>query len=111
MITFREIPEGAFYFSSFRDRVLKPFLTSFGAAPESLRERGGILGWREGGVGDISLETNALPLIPIRFVLWLGDEDLAPEASMLFDFTITNHLHTEDTALLAEQAQGILAGG
>ncbi len=109
MITFREIPEGTFYFPSFHDRVLKPFLQSFGRSPEWLRERGSILGWREGGMGDISLETDALPLVPVRFVLWLGDEELAPEAGMLFDFTITNHLHTEDIALLAEQALGILA--
>ena len=108
MITFREIPEGAFYFPSFHDRVLKPFLQSFGNAPELLREKGHVLDWSEGGLGDISLETNALPLIPIRFVLWLGDEELAPEAGMLFDFTIKNHLHTEDIALLAEQALGIL---
>ena len=108
MVTFREIPEGAFYFPSFHDRVLKPFLESFGGSPEKLREKGRALGWKEGGLGDISFETNALPLVPVRFVLWLGDEELAPEAGMLFDSTIKNHLHTEDIALLAEQALGIL---
>ena len=108
MVTFREIPEGAFYFHSFNDRVLKPFLTSFGNAPEKLREKGHALGWGEGGIGDISLQTNALPLVPIRFVLWLGDEELSPEASILFDSSASQHLHTEDIALLGEQALGRL---
>jgi len=108
MITFREIPEGTFYFPSFHDRVLKPFLESFGNAPELLREKGHALDWSEAGLGDISFQTNAFPLVPIRFILWLGDEELAPEAGMLFDSTISHHLHTEDIALLAEQALGIL---
>lgn len=103
MITFREVPEGKFYFASFYDRALRPFLAAFGRTPDVLRERGMKAGWRRCNVGDVCLETNALPLVPIRLVLWCGDEELTPEASMLFDSTVSEHLHTEDIALLAEE--------
>ncbi len=111
MVTFREVPEGSFYFSSFHDRVLKPFLSAFGSNPDLLRERGAALGWKESDIGDVSLQTDALPLVPIRFVLWYGDDELEPEASVLFDSTIPSHLHTEDIALLSEAAVGELLVG
>ncbi len=109
MVTFREVPEGNFYFHSLHDRVLKPFLAAFGRDPNLLRERGEALCWEESEIGDVSLQTDALPLVPIRFVLWYGDEELEPEASVLFDSTIPSHLHTEDIALLAEAAVGVLS--
>ena len=34
-------------------------------------------------------------------VLWRGDEEFAPEASILFDETISRSLATEDIAALA----------
>ena len=110
MVTFREVPEGNFYFSSFRARVLEPFLSAFGRDPDVLRDKGNALGWRVSDVGDVSLMTDALPLVPIRFVLWYGDDELEPEAGVHFDPTVQDHLHTEDVALIAEEAVRVLTG-
>jgi hypothetical protein len=111
IVTFREVPDGNFYFHSFQDRVVKPVLAAFGEKPDLLRERGKALGWRGEGEGDVCLETSALPLVPIRVMLWCGDEELSPEASVLFDSSVSDHLHTEDIALVAEEAVRLLTEG
>jgi hypothetical protein len=111
IVTFREVPDGNFYFHSFHDRVVKPVLAAFGEKPDLLRERGRELGWGEEGEGDVCLKTLALPLVPIRVMLWCGDEELSPEASVLFDSSVSDHLHTEDIALVAEEAVGLLTEG
>lgn len=110
IVTFREVPDGGFYFHSFQDRVLRPLRDVFGERPEMLRDRGAAAGWKSIDEGDVCLETNALPLVPIRVILWYGDEELTPEVSVLFDSGVSNHLHTEDIALIAEEAVGTLTG-
>jgi len=35
-------------------------------------------------------------------VLWRGDDELAPEGSILFDSTIPDYLSTEDITVLCE---------
>ena len=110
IVTFREVPDGNFYFHSFQDRVLNPLREAFGEHPDLLRERGAAAGWRSVDEGDVCLETNALPLVPIRVILWCGDEELTPEMSVLFDSGVSNHLHTEDIALVAEEAVRTLTG-
>jgi len=108
IVTFREVPDGGFYFHSFQDRVLKPLRDTFGDRPDLLRKRGTAAGWKPIDEGDVCQETNALPLVPIRVILWCGDEELTPEVSVLFDSGVSNHLHTEDIALVAEEAVGTL---
>jgi hypothetical protein len=52
-------------------------------------------------LGDAAAQFTAFPLVPLTHVLWQGDEEFDPEASILFDATIPGHLPTEDIAALA----------
>jgi hypothetical protein len=46
----------------------------------------------------------ALPRVPIAFLLWDGDEELPPDARILFDASVPAYLSTEDAVVLAQQA-------
>jgi len=39
----------------------------------------------------------------VVMVLWRGDDEFAPNASMLFDSTFTDYLSTEDISILCER--------
>jgi hypothetical protein len=42
-----------------------------------------------------------LPRIPLTLVLWTGDEEFAPEATVLFDKSVRSYLPPEDIAMLS----------
>ncbi len=59
------------------------------------------LGGEPQDLGDAAARFLAFPLVPVTHVLWGGDEEFPPEANILFDATISQHLSTEDIAALA----------
>jgi len=101
LITFREIPSGEFYYEPFLKRAQTPLLATFGAEHGLFRQAGETLGGRDAGLGDVSLTLRPLPRIPLTFVLWNGDEEFDPTASILFDANIKCFLGGEDIAFLA----------
>ena len=100
-IDFRNVPEGSFYWSAFVSRAKKPLLETFGNDPELYLEVARALGGTPRELGDASATYMAFPLVPVTHVLWRGDEEFPPEANILFDETIPEHLSTEDIAALA----------
>ncbi len=101
-IDFRQVPEGGFYWSAFVSRAKKPLLASFGQDPEFYLQVAVMAGGEpQQGLGDAAARFLAFPLVPVIHVLWRGDEEFPPEASILFDETISCHLATEDIAALA----------
>ncbi len=101
-IDFRQVPEGGFYWSAFVSRAQKPLLASFGQDLEFYLRVAVIAGGEpQQGLGDAAARFSAFPLVPVTHVLWRGDEEFPPEASILFDETISRHLATEDIAALA----------
>ena len=59
------------------------------------------LGGEPLALGDAAARFMAFPRVPITHVLWGGDEEFAPEATILFDETIPRYFPTEDIAALA----------
>ena len=100
-IDFRQVPEGGFYWSAFVSRAKKPLLETFGHDLDLYLEVAGALGGTPRDLGDASTTFLAFPLVPVTHVLWRGDEEFPPEANILFDETIPQHLSTEDIAALA----------
>jgi len=100
-IDFRQVPEGGFYWSAFVSRAQKPLLSTFGSdLPLYVKVAAG-LGGEPLDLGDAAARFMALPRVPITHVLWGGDEEFPPEASILFDETIPRYLPTEDIAALS----------
>jgi hypothetical protein len=101
LITFRQIPDGHFYFDAFQRRARDPFLATFGRQPERFRECAQRLGGHSVANGDVGMAFQVLPRIPIQLILWQGDEELSPEAGILFDSSIQHNLAAEDIAVLS----------
>ena len=102
VIAYRELPEGANYFSTFYKRAIKPLLDYFGKEPRLLIEAAKKLGGYEADYGDVAVTIDAFSRVPITLILWRGDDEFAPEGSILFDSTISDHLSTEDINVLCE---------
>jgi Domain of unknown function (DUF3786) len=101
-IDFREVPDGGgFYWSAFVSRAKKPLLETFGQDLELYLKVAQMLGGEPQNLGDTAARFPAFPLVPVTHVLWRGDEEFPPEANILFDLTIPQHLSTEDIAALA----------
>jgi len=60
------------------------------------------LGGHKADYGDTAVTINAFSRVPITIILWRGDDELAPQGSMLFDATISDYLPTEDITVLCE---------
>jgi len=96
LITFKQLPGCASYFSVFHQLSIKPFLERFGKEPQRLVDAAVKLGGRKAGYGDVSVTINAFPRVPLTFVLWRGDAEFPPRGSIIFDSTISDYLPAED---------------
>jgi hypothetical protein len=101
LITFRQIPDGHFYFDAFQRRARDPFLATFGRQPERFRRCAELLGGQPVATGDVGMAFQVFPRVAIQLVLWRGDDEFPPEASILFDASIQDNLAAEDIAVLS----------
>jgi hypothetical protein len=101
LITFRQIPDGHFYFDAFQRRARDPLLSAFGRNVDLFRTCAESLGGKPVAAGDIGMAFDVLPRIPVHLVLWRGDDEFPPEASVLFDKSIQYNLAVEDIAVLS----------
>lgn len=101
LITFRQVPDGHFYFDAFQRRARDPFLATFGCSAELFRTCAQKLGGEPVETGDVGMTFQVFPRISIQLVLWQGDDEFPPEASILFDASIQRNLPVEDIAVLS----------
>jgi hypothetical protein len=101
-ITYRDLPGGMVYYPTFIKRTIKPITDCFGKDSTLLRQAGKPLGARQGEFGDASLIIDAFARVPITIVLWQGDNELTPQANLLFDANIGDYLESEDVTIVCE---------
>jgi hypothetical protein len=101
-ITYKELHDGSNYFATFAKRTIQPLVTFFGSQPEQLRKTARIMGGQKSDYGDAAVTINAFSRVPVTIVLWRGDEEFAPEGSILFDSTIADYLTNDDIHTLCE---------
>jgi hypothetical protein len=102
LIAYKQLPGGVSYFPAFSQRAINPFVNHFGKKSELLIKAAVKLGGSGADYGDVSVVINAFAHVPITFVLWRGDEELAPNGNILFDANISDYLSTEDVSVLSE---------
>lgn len=100
-IAYREIPGAAFYHGAFVRRAIDPLKKSFGQHAGLLPHLAPRLGGAPAPAGEPGIDFRPLPKVPLRLVLYEGDEEFPPEANILFDATIGRMLAPEDVAWLA----------
>lgn len=101
-IAYKQLPGGISYFPAFSQRAIGPLVRNFGKSPELLRKTAAKLGGCDADYGDVSVTINAFDRVPLTFVLWKGDEELAPNGNILFDANVSDYLSTEDVTVLSE---------
>lgn len=103
LIGFKQLPGGCFEHGSFSREVLAPLLDHLGKEPERLQEAAAKLGGTRVSYGDEAVSIKAFPRVSVIIVLWRGDDEFPPNASILFDSTVTDYLSTEDMTVLCER--------
>ena len=59
------------------------------------------LGGRKEKYGHASVTLNVFELVPVTYIVWEGDDEIASSATILFDDSITSYLPGEDIVLAA----------
>lgn len=101
LITFRQIPDGHFYFEAFQRRARDPFANFFGNNWRLFVKCAEMMGAVQVENGDYAMEFSVFPHIRVRLVLWLGDDEFPPDAAILFDESIQRLLAAEDIAVMS----------
>lgn len=101
-IAYKQLQGGVSYFPAFSHRTIGALVRKFGKTPDLLARAAANLGGRDSGYGDVSVTINAFDRVPVTFVLWRGDEEVAPNGNILFDANIPDYLVTEDVTVLCE---------
>ena len=52
--------------------------------------------------GDVAIEVAAFPKILVRMIFWMGDSDISPAVTMLFDRGLTGIYSTEDVTVMLD---------
>jgi hypothetical protein len=107
-VPYKDVPGGMLYASVFARRVAEPLIKEYGTAAKRFKEAGLKMGGIPVEVGDASFTIQALPRIPMQFVLWEGDEEFPPSLQLLFDSSIDHYLSLEDMVVLGQMATGRL---
>jgi len=100
-IAYREIPGAGFYFGAFVKRAIAPLKKVFGDQVHGLARAAAKLGGRKIEEGDAGFEFYLFPRLPLRLIVWMGDEEFPPEAAILFDESAGSLLSPEDAAWAA----------
>ncbi len=100
-VAYREIPGAAFYFSAFVKRAIDPLKNVFGHNLEALDNAAQTLEASDVDFGDAGYEFLPFPRMPVRMILYSGDDEFPSEANILFDSCAGDILSPEDLAWLA----------
>lgn len=101
---FREFKDGSFYETAFNRRTKDILIEVYGGNPSAMIEAGLKLGGKVLNSGDAAVELPYFPFLPITCVVWKGDDEFPPEASVLFDETAGLYFSAEDMAVAAQMA-------
>jgi len=100
-IAYREIPGASFYFSAFVKRAIDPLKKVFGQNISGLVKAAKSIKGVAIETGDAGFEFYVFPKVPLRLILWEGDDEFPAEANILFDEVVGQILSPEDAAWLS----------
>ncbi len=103
-VSFRGLPDGMFYAQAFRGYAENRLVQELGDEGLTLFQRGAEqLGGERLELGDAGYTFQVLPRIRLAAVYWLGDEDFASRASILFEDTSPQYMPVYGLAVLGSQ--------
>ncbi|WP_425060206.1 hypothetical protein SCACP_08780 [Sporomusa carbonis] len=95
-VSLKEIPNGGMlFYPAFHKESITGLIKTFGHQPAHLLECAQRIGGRPARFGDASAVFTVFPKIPLCVVIWEGDEEIAANATVLFDPSVEHFLHIE----------------
>lgn len=91
-VSVKEIPGGMLFYSAFHKMAVSVLIETFGHQAGQLMNAACSLGGQKGPYGDASVIIKAFPEIPLCVVVWEGDEEVRPNATILYDPSIEHLL-------------------
>ena len=102
LVNFKDFSGGYAYENAFYRRVVEFVVRSFVLCPQNLVEAAKLLGGRVLEYGDYSVEIEALPGVPLTFIIWAAEEDFPPSVKVLFDESAGKFFNVEDLSWLSD---------
>jgi hypothetical protein len=100
-ISFRELPDGAFYHQAFQgysgNVIARTFSDEMEAFDRAARE---LKGAAIPALAPLAFAFQPLPRVRIACALWPGDDEFPTRASVLFDAAASHYMPTDGLALL-----------
>jgi len=103
-IPYGDIPGCRPYQPVFERRVVRPLVSAFGFDRDAFGAAGEALGATKESFGDASFTAHALPMVPLTFILWEGDQEFPPSIKILFDPSVDAYLPLEDITVVSKLA-------
>jgi hypothetical protein len=103
LVSFHDVPGGAFYLGPFRARTVEPLVARFGNATEALRANLARLDTVPVPHGDLGARVHAFGPLYVTLIYQRGDEELGPSAELLFDAAVGRVFGAEDATVLASR--------
>lgn len=95
-VSLKEIPNGGMlFYPAFHKEVICGLIQAYGRQISSFPECAARLGGQPVQFGDVAAAFSVFPKTPLCVALWEGDEEIAANATMLYDPSIEHFLHIE----------------
>jgi hypothetical protein len=104
-IAYNEIPWGNVYGANFQGRVIMRFLRKFGSDTGSLKrlmEDSDYLNAKPVGGADIAYSFDFMHGLPMKILIWEGDDEFPPSTQILYDETVVFGFTAEDIAVVGD---------
>jgi hypothetical protein len=103
-VPYREIEGVGCTYDFFAGHGIDKLTKYFGNRDELFLKAGKKLDAKKLCLGDMSLQFNIFPNVPVVLVLWLADEEFEAQANIFFDSSASKEIHIEDLASLCSKA-------
>lgn len=95
-VSLKEIPNGGMlFYPAFQKQVICGLTQAFGSNPAALLTCAARLGGQPARFGDASAIFQVFPKTPLCAAVWEGDEEVAANATILYDPSVAYFLHIE----------------
>ncbi len=89
--TEKDLPGGETFFRGPHELARRPVVKRFGRDPEAFHQAAAALGGERLDFGDAAYRFQALPRVPIDYILWAEDDEFPARLTIAFDPTISEH--------------------
>jgi len=90
--TEKDLPGGETFFRGPHELARQPILKHFGPNPEGFHRAAASLGGQCLDFGDAAFRFQALPRVPLDYILWAVDDEFPARLTIAFDSTVSDHL-------------------